>query len=114
VNDPTGIARCDKCGEDFMFWTRGAGEEDIFFKVQKAIGKVVCPDCLSSYGQPITMDYLLMLAWGLIANAGGGNWDNETPEWRKEAQRWRDDFHRRLQAERPSTPTDSPPQESPK
>lgn len=30
-------------------------------------------------------------AWGLIANAGGGNWDaNETDQWIEAAERWRD------------------------
>ncbi len=35
-------------------------------------------------------DELIELAWGLIANAGGGNWQLESPEWRAAAQRWRD------------------------
>lgn len=30
------------------------------------------------------------MAWGLIANAHGGNWDLATEEWRKAAERWRD------------------------
>jgi hypothetical protein len=33
----------------------------------------------------------LELAWGLIANAGEGNWDRETPEWKAAAERWRDE-----------------------
>jgi hypothetical protein len=33
-------------------------------------------------------------AWGVIANASGGNWDEQTPEWKKAAELWRDkDFH---------------------
>jgi hypothetical protein len=32
------------------------------------------------------------LAWGIIANAGGGDWERETPEWRDAAARWRDEF----------------------
>ena len=32
------------------------------------------------------------LAWGLIANAHGGNWDLATKEWRAAAIRWRDRF----------------------
>lgn len=35
-------------------------------------------------------------AWGIIANAGEGNWDNETPEWREAAERWRDAYHETL------------------
>lgn len=37
-------------------------------------------------------DELLDLAWGLIANAGGGNWNNEKPEWVEAAKRWRDRY----------------------
>lgn len=32
------------------------------------------------------------LAWGIIANAGGGNWGKETPEWQDAAVRWRDTY----------------------
>jgi hypothetical protein len=35
---------------------------------------------------------LLELAWGLIANAGGGDWGRETGEWKEAAQRWRADY----------------------
>lgn len=30
-------------------------------------------------------------AWGLIANAHGGDWSQATPEWREAAERWRDE-----------------------
>jgi hypothetical protein len=36
------------------------------------------------------LEDLCDLAWGVIANAGGGNWDNETTEWQEAAARWRD------------------------
>ena len=36
---------------------------------------------------------LLESAWGLIANAGGGNWDLETERWRVAAKTWRDRYH---------------------
>ena len=35
-------------------------------------------------------------AWGLIANAYGGNWDQATDEWKKAAERWRDEYHKHL------------------
>lgn len=35
---------------------------------------------------------LLEIAWGIIANAGGGDWNKETPEWRGAAERWRDRY----------------------
>lgn len=31
------------------------------------------------------------LAWGVIANAHGGNWDEAAAEWRAAAERWRDE-----------------------
>lgn len=44
---------------------------------------------------------LLEAAWVIIANAGGGNWELESQEWRDAASRWRDDYHRTLS---PPTP----------
>ena len=35
-------------------------------------------------------------AWGVIANAGGGNWSRETNEWAEAAARWRDRYHAAL------------------
>ena len=32
----------------------------------------------------------LDLAWGIIANAGGGDWATQTAEWKDAAERWRD------------------------
>ncbi len=36
------------------------------------------------------------MAWVLIANAYGGNWDLASKEWRTTAERWRDDCHAAL------------------
>ena len=33
----------------------------------------------------------LDMAWGIIANAGGGDWTKETEEWQAAAARWRDE-----------------------
>jgi len=38
----------------------------------------------------------LETAWGLIANAGGGNWEKESPEWREAAARWRDEWFAKI------------------
>lgn len=35
-------------------------------------------------------------AWGIIANAGEGNWERESEEWREAAARWRDAYHETL------------------
>ena len=47
-------------------------------------------------------------AWGIIANAGGGNWENETPEWREAAARWRDAYLASLPQTVPSGKQETP------
>ncbi|MDE1904893.1 MAG: hypothetical protein KGH75_00400 [Rhodospirillales bacterium] len=42
------------------------------------------------HGEP---DDLLGSAWGLIANAHGGDWTKASDEWREAAEEWREDFH---------------------
>ena len=32
-------------------------------------------------------------AWGIIANAGGGDWTTQTDDWQKAAAKWRDQYH---------------------
>lgn len=39
-------------------------------------------------------DELLMFAWGIIANAYGGDWDKATSTWKKAAESWRDQWHK--------------------
>lgn len=39
---------------------------------------------------------LLEEAWGIIANASGGDWDKENPHWKSAAERFRDRYHRQL------------------
>ena len=34
-------------------------------------------------------DELLEFAWGIIANANGGNWDEADPQWKTAAEIWR-------------------------
>ena len=42
----------------------------------------------------ITMSYdLVEYAWGIIANAGGGDWTTQTDDWQKAAAKWRDRYH---------------------
>ena len=36
---------------------------------------------------------MLELAWGVIANAGGGDWETQTDDWQEAAVRWRDRYH---------------------
>lgn len=42
-----------------------------------------------------TDDDLIESAWGIIANAGGGNWETQTDEWVAAAESWRDRYHER-------------------
>lgn len=51
-------------------------------------------------------------AWGIIANAGGGNWDKETPEWNEAAMRWREENVGPMYA-RKRAKTQSPPPSAP-
>lgn len=36
---------------------------------------------------------MLESAWGIIANAGHGNWETQSPEWQLAAVRWRESYH---------------------
>ena len=35
----------------------------------------------------------LEAAWGIIANAGGGNWKTQTKPWQKAANKWRNNYN---------------------
>lgn len=35
----------------------------------------------------------LEIAWGIIANAGGGNWSTQEPKWVQAASHFADRFH---------------------
>lgn len=37
-------------------------------------------------------DDAVQLAWGVIANAGGGDWKTQSRTWQQAAKRWRDRF----------------------
>lgn len=49
---------------------------------------------------------LLETAWGVIANAGGGDWTKESRDWQEAAAKWRDRWHDLLRQTRapPETP----------
>ena len=32
-------------------------------------------------------------AWGIIANAGSGDWTTQSGEWQEAAAKWRDQYH---------------------
>lgn len=56
---------------------------------QELVDLIAAPD--ESDG--VTVDDLVMQAWGVIANAHDGNWDTADPEWRAAAVRFRDGLH---------------------
>lgn len=45
-------------------------------------------------------DELLYEAWSVIANAGGGDWQNELGDWVQAATKWRDRYHSLLAEQR--------------
>ena len=45
--------------------------------------------------------HLLEIAWGVIANASGGDWTKETQEWRQAAAKWRDDWLAEIKSDEP-------------
>ena len=45
---------------------------------------------------------MLEAAWGIIANAHGGDWDIASPEWKKAAEKWRDTYCKLQPAEAPN------------
>lgn len=41
----------------------------------------------------LTRAYIALdLAWGLVANAGGGDWGKESRTWKEAAEAWRDEY----------------------
>lgn len=71
-------------GEASMCWER-PGEAGVFdCERAKQIGDRLCERLRGSSE--------IELAWVLIANAYGGDWDEATDEWREAAVRWRDSF----------------------
>jgi len=40
-------------------------------------------------------------AWGIIANAGGGDWKKEPKDWQTVAAKWRERYHKINSAQEP-------------
>lgn len=47
TDTPDAIIHCDKCGGVFAV-VLPKDPEDVFFKVQREMGRTVCPDCLQA------------------------------------------------------------------
>lgn len=54
------------------------------------------PPQLPTTADPDSKDDALEAAWGIIANAHGGDWDKAGKEWHDAAIRWRDNYHDNL------------------
>lgn len=57
-------------------------------------GADVTPD--DDDGPDTPWEHLGYWAWTILANAGGGDWSRESPEWQAAVVRWRDRFHELL------------------
>jgi len=86
------VSRRWRAGED---WHRGNDLHDgpPTEETWSAILKDILSYELESPAEATSQNDLLEAAWGLIANAGNGDWSKETSEWREAANRWRDEYH---------------------
>ncbi len=57
-------------------------------RLAKAVAKVI----ESLLERIIQLELSEELAWGLIANAYGGDWDQASLDWKMAAERWRDSY----------------------
>lgn len=80
-----------------------ATTEDIAERICPAPGGCDgCPDrahCERLRSAPL-LD-LAESAWGIIANASGGNWDLQADDWKLAAAHWRDRYHGALRTALP-------------
>ena len=99
---------CPNCGAAMT--ARGELEAEIE-RLRQAFGlaTTTVPDMEIDVADPVgmmqrvafkvdRMEKLAEMAWGLIANAYGGNWDlaSEASGWKVAAERWRDAYHKTL------------------
>lgn len=61
-------------------------------EINKALDKAGVKGLRAVAGMTLVAD-LLHTAWGIIANAHGGDWAKASAEWSKAAHDWRDEFH---------------------
>jgi hypothetical protein len=55
---------------------------------------------LSWFVNPDNHEELLHDAWAIISNAGGGNWERESAQWRHAAKQWRERYFDALTRDR--------------
>jgi len=78
------LQQCPSCGEAMMPTSQNL-RELARLREERAVATRLAADVLRLRDQ-------LEIAWGVIANAGGGDWSRETAEWQHAAARWRDGY----------------------
>lgn len=81
-------------GNGFNFGLDDAKKGDFYaLQVISKKGKETKFELKKIKRKELSKDDLLEVAWGLIANANEGDWDEATKDWKGAAERWRDDYH---------------------
>lgn len=95
-----------KPGEVVLFGqfagTRVGADEDLLLLKESDLLAVVGPADGTVEPSSGAAD-LLESAWGVISNAGGGDWTTETAEWQKAAGAWRDRYFEWLRGQQLAT-----------
>lgn len=47
---------------------------------------------MNTHEKETNFEGLCEWAWGIIANAGEGNWKKESNDWQEAAEKWRDNW----------------------
>lgn len=65
-------------------------------------------DVVTSLPKVWSLEDIAEMAWGVIANVNGSEWDTREvpPEWRGAAERWRDQYYAYLKRTRPPANSD--------
>ena len=73
--------------------------DDALFELAQRIVVSTEPDFVGRVWELDTPDDIesplgtaIELAWGIIANAYGGDWENASEDWRGAAERWRNEY----------------------
>lgn len=83
------------------------GEAGVMLSLMKRC--IVAEETIADHHRGLRNDSdLLDLAWGVIANVGGGDWSKESDDWRGAAESWRDAFFAPQSAVTAQPPTAPP------
>jgi len=101
------IATLDKIDPHRKERQQPSATPDVEWKESKRKMEAQLTDACTQYRlQNVGLREDLELAWGIIANASGGDWSKESQEWQDAANRWRDTvigpFYEQLAHQQPS------------